>query len=280
MRRALRPRWLAQLPGYWGPHLLLKDKVLIVTGVGPGMGSKLCKIAAEEGASVAVSARSRDFINEVAGDIVAAGGRAIAVVTDVSDPGQCKALADATLGAFGRIDGLINSARARGKPRTLEDANLGEWPGIMDVTCYGALRMALAVLPAMKTQGSGAVVNVGTISTVRPWIGEADYAVAKTAMGGLSRQMAAEFGKYGVRTNYVRIGWMWGASIQRFMRRQAEVQGRSVEELVAEVAAKIPLGVIPPDEECAKAILTLVSDYTRMVTGATLDVNGGEYMPP
>lgn len=260
--------------------MLLRDKVVIVTGVGPGMGVKLCRIAAEEGAAVAVSARSGEFIRRVADEIAAYGGRAIAIPTDVSDDGQCRHLAAATLEAFGRIDGLVNSARARTRPARIEDSVPADWHPIMDVTCFGALRMALAVLPAMKRQSSGAIVNIGTISTVRPWIGEADYAVAKTAMAGLSRQLAAEFGKYNIRVNYVRMGWLWGASIQRFMRREAEVLSRSEESLIAEVAQRIPLGVIPPDEECAKSALFFLSDYAKMVTGATLDVNGGEYMAP
>jgi NAD(P)-dependent dehydrogenase (short-subunit alcohol dehydrogenase family) len=260
--------------------MLLNNKVIIVTGVGPGMGMKLCRIAAREGAAVAVSARSAGYIREITEEIANQGGRAIAVPTDVGDEAQCKRLAAATAEAFGRIDGLVNSARARSAPRTLEDAKLEEWGPIMDVTCFGALRMAQAVLPWMKHQTDGAIVNIGTISTVRPWIGEADYAVAKTAMGGLSRQMAAEFGKYNIRVNHVRMGWMWGVSIQRFMRKQAQTQSRSEESLIADVASRIPLGVIPPDDECAKSALFFLSDYAKMVTGATLDVNGGEYMAP
>lgn len=196
----------------------------------------------------------------------------------MGDTIQCHRLAEKTLDAFGRVDGLVNSARARGGPASLEEANLDDWEPVMSVTCYGALRMAQAVLPAMKSQRDGAIVNVGTISTVRPWPGEADYAVAKSAMGGLSRQMAAEFGKHNIRVNYVRMGWMWGTSIQRFMVRQAKAQGRTEESLMAEVTKTIPLGVIPPDQECAKSVLFFISDYARMVTGATLDVNGGEYM--
>ena len=154
--------------------MFLKDKVVIVTGVGPGMGIKLCRIAAAEGAAVAVSARSAAFVEALACDLVAAGGRAIAFPADVSSEADCRRLADATLAAFGRIDGLVNSARARNAPQTLEDADLSTWDGLMDVTCYGALRMAQAVLPAMKRQRDGAIVNVGTISTVRPAPGEAD----------------------------------------------------------------------------------------------------------
>ena len=90
--------------------MLLKDKVVIVTGVGPGMGRKLGVLAAAEGAKVALAARSAGFLDEVAGEIRAAGGQCITVTTDVADMAQCQNLADQTVKAFGRIDGLVSSA--------------------------------------------------------------------------------------------------------------------------------------------------------------------------
>src|SRR3989442_11081315 len=162
------------------------------------MGSRLCTLAAAAGAAVAVAARSVGFVQELTEQITAAGHRAIGVPTDLRDPAQCQHLADATVQAFGRIDGLVNSARARGTPQRLEESDLSSWPPIMDVTCFGALRMAQAVLPVMKRQREGAIVNIGAISTVRPVPGEGAYSVAKSAMGGLTRQMAAEFAPYNI----------------------------------------------------------------------------------
>ncbi|WP_182358556.1 SDR family oxidoreductase [Tomitella gaofuii] len=260
--------------------MFLQDKVLIVTGVGPGMGSKLCRIAAEQGASVAVSARSEGFISELVEELHIAGHDAIAVPTDVSDDYQCRRLAAATVEAFGRIDGLVNSARSRTRSRQIEQADLASWPPVMDVTCFGALRMSLAVLPTMKAQQDGAIVNVGTISTVWPGSGEANYAVAKAALGGLTRHMAAEFAQYNIRVNHTRMGVLWGASIQRLVRTRAKDEGRTEQDIIDDFIRNIPLGLIPPDDECAKSVLFFVSDLARMVTGATLDINGGQYMAP
>jgi NAD(P)-dependent dehydrogenase (short-subunit alcohol dehydrogenase family) len=242
------------------------------------MGRKMCLIAAAEGAKVAVSARSEDFIRSVAEEIGAAGGQAIWVPTDVGDDEQCRRLARRTLDAFGRIDGLVNSARHRNPPATLAEGDLALWHANMDVTCFGALRMTQAVLPAMRRQQDGAIVNVSTISTVRPYPGEADYAVAKAALNGLTRQLAHELGPDNIRVNTARMGWLWGTSIQRFMTRKAAAENVPEEQLIRQVEATIPLRRIPPDEECAKSVLMLISDYARMVTGATLDINGGEYM--
>jgi len=258
--------------------MLLKDKVVIVTGVGPGMGRKLGVLAAAEGAKVALAARSVDFLEEVAKEISDAGGECITVKTDVSDAAQCFRLAEATVRAFGRIDGLVNSAYKHATYGGFETDDIDAWLGSIDVTCFGALRMVKAVLPTMKAQKSGAIVNITALANVQPAPGQYDYATAKAALEGATRQLAKEFGPYNIRVNCTRMGWLWGAPVQGFIAHQSQATGASEADITAPIVARIPLGVIPPDEECAKTALMFVSDYTTMVTGATLDVNGGEYM--
>ena len=258
--------------------MLLEDKVIIITGVGPGMGRQLAKIGATEGAKIVIAARSRGFIDEVATEIDAAGGQAIAVTTDVADAAQCERLAAATLEAFGRIDGLINSAYVFGGGRPLEQHGLDEWVANMNVTFFGAMRMVKAVLPAMKRQRDGSIVNVSTRSVVQPIAGEGAYVAAKAALGGATRQLAAELGPYNIRVNGPRMGWLWGTPVRSHLHHMAQARGVSEQELIDGIAAQMPLGVIPPDDECAKAVLFFVSDYARMVTGTSLDINGGQYM--
>lgn len=257
--------------------MLLKDKVVIVTGVGPGMGRELALSASREGARVALAARSVDFLDSVAEQVRVAGGECIAVPTDVGDSAQCERLAEATLKRFGRIDGLVNSAYCTPGFGSFESATVEAWQANMNVTCFGALRMAKAVLPAMKQQRGGAIVNITAMAAVQPPAGQADYATAKAALEGATRQLAKEFGAYNIRVNCARMGWLWGAPVRGFLESQAAASGVALEELVAPIAARIALGVIPPEEECAKTALMFLSDYTRMVTGTTLDVNGGEY---
>lgn len=258
--------------------MLLKDKVLIITGVGPGMGRKLASVGAAEGAKVAIAARSKGFIAEVAQEIASAGGQAIAIPTDVGDQAQCEHLAAATFEAFGRIDGLINSAYRFSYAHRLEDHGLDEWQVTMDATCYGALRMIKAVLPAMKRQRHGAIVNISTRSVVQPVSGEGAYVVAKSALHGATRHLAVELGPYNIRVNSPRMGWLWGVPVQTHLRNMAVTKGVPEQLLIDEVRSTIPLGVIPPDEECAKSVLFFVSDYSRMVTGTSMDINGGQYM--
>jgi NAD(P)-dependent dehydrogenase (short-subunit alcohol dehydrogenase family) len=260
--------------------MLLQDKVIIVTGVGPGMGRQLALLAAAEGACVAVAARSADFISGIASEIRTSGGRVIAVPTDVGDAQACARLVAATLSAFGRIDGLVNSAYKVADSTPFETADIDAWQANMDVTCFGAVRMIQAVLPAMKAAGGGAIVNMGALAAAQPAAGQSDYAVSKAALEGATRQLARELGVHGIRVNVARMGWLWGEPVRNYLSWQAQQTGVALQSLVADIAARTALGVIPPEEECAKSALFLVSDYARMITGAILDVNGGEYMVP
>ncbi len=259
--------------------MLLKNKVIIISGVGPGMGRAMARIAAEQGAKVGLGARRQDFIEDVAAEIDSMGGQAIAVSTDVTDAGQCQALAEAVHKRFGRIDGLVNSAYNHGAWATCDVADPAEWGAVYDVNCQGALRMAQAVLPAMQAQKSGAIVNVSTMATVNPFPGEAAYAASKGGLGVLTKHMAKDFGAFGVRVNACRMGWIGGAPVYGYIDHQVSL-GRERDEVVGEITGRIPLGIIPPEDDCAKAVLYFVSDYANVVSGATLDVNGGQYMAP
>lgn len=256
--------------------MILKDKVVIITGAGPGMGQAMCRGAAREGAKVVISARSVDAINALRDDIVAAGGEAIAVPTDVSDTAQCRRLAEETIRAFGRIDGLVNSAYFHPPWSSLEEAAIDDVAKAFDVIALGSLRMVQAVLPQMRKQGSGSIVNISTMATRRPMPGEGGYAMAKAALAQLTRHMAVELGGTGIRLNTALMGWMDGAPLDAYFKSF----GEKGEQMRAERAAQIPVGHIPPDKDCAKAVYFLLSDYASEVNGAALDVNGGDWVAP
>lgn len=257
----------------------MKDKVVVINGVGPGMGQSMARLAAREGAKVGLGARSRDFLDEVAEDIRNSGGEAVACPTDVTKTDQCRNLADKVSEAFGKIDGLVNSAYLHGEWATTDVADTSGWSGVYEVNCLGALRMAQACLPAMKKQGGGAIVNVSTMTTVNPFPGEAAYAASKGAMNAMTRHMAKDFGRFNIRVNATRMGWIGGKPVYDFIDRQVEA-GNDRDAVIGEITERIPLGVIPPEEDCALAVLYFVSDYARVVSGGTLDVNGGQYMAP
>ncbi|HKT78013.1 MAG TPA: SDR family oxidoreductase [Sphingobium sp.] len=262
--------------------MLLKDKVVIVSGVGPGMGQALARIAAREGASVALAARNRDFLEEVRADIVAQGGRAIAIACDVADEAQCHALAEQAAAEFGgRIHGLVNSAYYHGDWSFIANADAADLGRAFDVNCLGALRLTQACIPYLRD--GGAVVNVSTMATVRPFGGEhgmeMGYAVAKGALNTLTKYMASDLGRFGIRVNTCRMGWIHGAPVEQHIATQVDA-GQRREDVVAAITADIPIGIIPPEEDCARAVLMMISDYARVVSGAALDVNGGHWMAP
>ena len=255
--------------------MLLKDKVVIITGIGPGMGRKLALEAAKVGAKLVLAARSTDFVESVAREI---GGNAVAVTADVSKQEDCNRLAAAAIERFGRIDGLVNSAYGSAPFISFEDGDLADWRKSMDITVFGTLQMVKSVLPHMKANG-GSIVNVSTMETRKTLAGHGAYVVPKVALSGVTRQLALELGKYNIRVNTAVMGWMWGTPVENYVGHMAEKTGQSVADFKAGVAANIALGHIPLDQDCAKSILLLLSDYAGEVTGASLDVNGGEYMP-
>jgi NAD(P)-dependent dehydrogenase (short-subunit alcohol dehydrogenase family) len=259
--------------------MLLKDKVVIITGVGPGMGRTLGRLAADEGAKIVLAARRKPFLDDLAAEISAKGGQVLAVPTDVSDTAQCTALAAAAMQRFGTIDGLINSAYLHGEWATSDVASPDDFMTCYNVNCLGALRMAQACLPAMKEAGGGAIVNVSTMATVNPHPGEVAYAAAKGGLNALTRHMAKDFGRFNIRVNVARMGWIGGEPVWGYIDSQV-ANGANRDEVVGAITKDIPLGVIPPEEDCARAVLFFVSDYSKVVTGASLDVNGGHYMAP
>jgi NAD(P)-dependent dehydrogenase (short-subunit alcohol dehydrogenase family) len=256
--------------------MILKGKVVILSGTGPGMGVKLARIAVDEGAKVVLGARSADYLEDIAREIRESGGAAIAVPTDVTDPDACQRMADRAIDEFGRIDGLVNSAYINGSWDLFEDADLRDWRRGFDVTFWGALHMIKAVLPQMKRQNKGVVVNVSSQGTVRPQPARGDYACAKAALNGATRTLARELGKYNIRFITTRIGRMMGAPLEKYVADLAGKRGVSMEAIMDEFRAPIALGVIPPDEECARAVAMFLSDYASMMTGAAVDINGGE----
>jgi NAD(P)-dependent dehydrogenase (short-subunit alcohol dehydrogenase family) len=263
--------------------MLLKDKIVIVSGIGPGLGIKLAIEAAREGSSgVVAAARTAAKLDEAEARIREAGFKTpvLKCVTDITRREQCDALAQAAVQRFGRIDALVNSAYFHGDMDYASTANLDTWSAVLETNLLGSLKLSQAVLPQMKQQKSGAIVMINTMAArVVPPLGEAGYASSKGALAVAAKFLAKELGPFGIRVNSVHMGWMWGAPVEGYMQWQSKETGVPLETMKQQIASQIPIGRIPPDEECARAALFMVSDYASVVTGATLDVNGGHYMP-
>ncbi|MET8758798.1 SDR family oxidoreductase [Lentzea sp. NPDC004782] len=258
---------------------MLQDEVVVITGVGPGLGSKLALRAAAEGAKVVMAARSADVMNQVEKDVRAAGGEAVGVQCDVRRPEDVAQLVSTAVDRFGTITGLVNSAFGHPGFFDLLDTPEKAIRRSMDIILYGALNVTREVVPHMKAAGRGSIVNIGTMTTRKPMRGEAGYAVAKSAMATATQFLALELGQHGIRANQAVMGWLDGPSVRYYLKLAADARGVSEQDVYDEIASRNPLGRIPPDEACAGAVLFLLSRLASEVNGAVLDVNGGEYMP-
>lgn len=262
--------------------MLLRNKVVIISGIGPGLGIKLAIEAAREGArAVVLAARTAAKLDDAEQRIRELGVdcEVLKVVTDITDRAQCKELAAQAVQRFGRIDALVNSAFVHGNfPEAIADADLEGWRSVFDTNLFGTMTLTQEVVPQMKKQGSGAIVMINTQATRKPFPGEGGYAASKGALTVAVKYLAKELGPHGIRANSVYMGWMWGAPVQGYIQQMAAEHNLPEEHLVAPIAANIALGRLPTDDDCAKAALFLVSDYANAITGAALDANGGEFM--
>lgn len=256
--------------------MILEDEVVVITGVGAGLGAKLARRAVDEGAKVVMAARSGGVTEQIQRET---GGAAVAVACDVRKEDDCARVIETAVDRFGKVTGLVNSAYAHPGFDDLLDTPDKSLRRAIDVILHGSLQMTRLAVPQMKSAGGGSVVNVGTMATRRPLRGQGGYAVAKAAMSCATRFLALELGEHNIRVNQAIMGWLDGPGVQLYLQMTAEQKGISEQDVYDDIASRNPLGRIPTDDACAGAILMLLSGYSSEVTGAILDVNGGEYMP-
>ena len=257
--------------------MLLADRVVVISGVGPGLGRATARACAREGAAVGLLARDAARLEQVAAEIRAGGGRALPVPTDVARPEDCRAAAEAVAGAFGGIDVVVNSAFRMDPGSPVAEADLAAWRKVFDVNVFGAVQLTQACLPALRRRAGGAVVMVASMSARKIRPREGAYAASKAALLSLTRTLALELAPERIRVNAVVPGWMWGPNVEAYVAWQARERGVAQEEVVAGITAAIPLGEIPPQEDVAEVIVFLASDRARSITGQAIDVNGGEW---
>ena len=183
----------------------IAGKVVVITGASSGLGEATARLLSAQGAAVVLGARRVVRIEALADELTAAGGKALAVATDVTDAGQVRRLVDAAVQAYGRIDVMINNAGLM--PQSLlERLKVDEWDRMIDVNLKGVLYGIAAALPHMQRQKGGQIINVSSVAGHKVGPGSAVYAATKHAVRALSEGLRQEVKPYGIRTTVISPG--------------------------------------------------------------------------
>ncbi|HUH37746.1 MAG TPA: SDR family oxidoreductase [Spongiibacteraceae bacterium] len=242
----------------------MKDKVVIVTGAGTGIGAATAQRAAEEGAKVMLCGRRVEPLQEVVAAIRARGGVAEFQSTDIADENAVKALVAKTVETFGRIDSIVNNAVLM-VPGMMASHDTKAWRQNFLVSLDGAMFLMREAYTQLE-KNRGSVVNVSSVCALQGSVATGGYSAAKAALIAMSRNAAVEWGPKGVRVNVVVPGAFLTPPTEAVMPTEKEREATS---------ASIALRRIGDPRECANAIVFLASDEAAYITGTTLVVDGG-----
>ncbi len=245
-----------------------RDRVVIVTGGGNGIGAAIARAFTQEAARVAIL-EIEPAGREVAEALGEGPGTALAVQCDVTVAAAVRDAVAAVVDRWGRVDVLVNNAGRFPGIKPTEAITPDEWDASLRVNVTSVFLCSTAVLPVMRTQGRGRIVNLSSIvGRSGAVLTAAPYAAAKAAILGLTRQLAGEWAPHGITVNAVAPGTV----------ATARVLAARTPEATRALAETIPLKRLGEPEDIAAAVLFLASDDARHITGAVLDVNGGQMM--
>lgn len=255
---------------------MLENKVVVISGVGPALGTTLARRCAEAGADLVLAARTVERLDDVAKQVADLGRRAVAVGTDITDDAQVDNLVKQTMEAYGKVDVLINNAFKVPSMKPFANTSFEHIRETFELTVLGALRMIQGFTPAL-VEANGSIVNVNSMVLRHSDPKQGAYKMAKSALLAMSQSLASELGPQGIRVNSVLPGYIWGGTLKGYFEHQAGKYGTTVDEIYKAAAVNSDLKRLPTEDEVASAIMFMASDLSSGITGQTLDVNCGEY---
>jgi NAD(P)-dependent dehydrogenase (short-subunit alcohol dehydrogenase family) len=258
--------------------MILENQTLLVSGVGAGLGREVARLALRDGANVVLAARTEAVLAETAKALDPSGERVAWVRTDITRAADCEALAALAIERFGAVDAMVQVAAYEAVFGGLHETDFETWRRAYDTNVLGSLTLIRAIAPRMKSAGGGSIVLIGSQSMYEQQLPQAGYAASKGALLSAMYYLAGELGADRIRVNMIVPSWMWGPPVELFVKLRAKSEGVPHEQIIEEIASRIPLGEIVPDEDVAEAVLLLASDRARSITGQALMVNGGEMM--
>jgi len=255
-------------------HKRLLDRNALITGAGRGMGLAIARALYQEGARVVLIDIDEKVVAEAAQQLDAKRERVTGKKGDVTDKAAVSRLVKEVKNLWGGVDILVNNAGgALNTPYALEEIEEKDWNLVVDVNLKGTFLCCQAVIAEMVKQGRGSIVNISALAGHwRASLAGVQYTAAKAGVEGLTRQLAHDWGKFGIRVNAVApTVTLTGERVQGLW------ESKSVEEK-KKVLSAIPLGRLGTPEEVASVVVFLASDESSYITGITIDVSGGRYL--
>jgi 3-oxoacyl-[acyl-carrier protein] reductase len=244
----------------------LSGHVAFITGASQGIGRCCALRLAKEGASVAVAARNQEKLNEVVGEITAAGGSATAFPLDVADEEQIKSAIKAVIAQFGKIDILVNNAGIT-RDQLVMRMKRSDWDSVLQTNLTSAYLSIQQVIGSMLKQRWGRIINISSVFGQMGQAGQANYAASKAGLIGLTMAVAREVGSRNITCNAIAPGFI-----------ETAMTAALGDEFKQSAVKQIPLGRVGAPEDVAAAAAFLASDDASYITGHVLSVNGGMLM--
>ena len=254
----------------------LDGRIAIVTGAAKGMGWDICLTLAREGAHLVLAARDVPPLEKLAREIEALGRRALVVPTDVTDERAVERMVARTKETYGRIDILVNAAGVTGPIETpVQEITVEDFRAVLEANVVGTFLPTKHVLPAMIAQKYGKVLNISGTSGLRGYKYRAAYSSSKWALRGFTRTVALEVGPHNVNVNALHPGIVAGDRMDKLCREKARKRGWTPEQVYAEYENEMALRRVTVSQDIANAVLFLVSDDSKNMTGQSVTVDGG-----
>jgi len=258
--------------------MILNNQTILVSGVGPGLGSEIAARVLRDGGTVVIGARQADKLDAIAKQLDPSGERVLAHAFNITDESSCAEIISAAEARFGKLDGIAQVAAAE-PMGDLTSTPLDDFRKANEVNVIGSVQLVKAAVPAFERAGGGSVVLIGSQSTeIPPPSPQLAYSASKGALRAVAIALATELGPKKIRVNTVIPTWMWGPPVQGYIKWQAGKRGVSEQEVKTELEALFPLGEIPADDDVAETVVMFMSERLRMLTGQFVRVDGGQFM--